>query len=252
MSLRQWLFDNPPSGTTLTTGNVFSEDNAVPQQVTASGGSIQSSDVQVHAGTTSARFVRSSPGCVIRLPLVAASQQLAVSMYVFRPAYTVNEGFLAVRHSSGPVAHVQATSTGALVILLPSEGGSVTGTAGDIPANTWVRVEVVTDTAAATMTATSYLGDSLTPIGTLTHSALLSTAAMTHIDIGLPSGSSNALTQYIDSVQTNDGSTTEIGPYIPPAPPETNAYIRVNGEWVPADPYVRTGGSWVLADSVPL
>lgn len=252
MTLRQWLFDYPASGTSLTTANVRSEDNVAPQQVNASGGTIQSSTAQIQAGTSSVRFEHSTTPGAIRLPLVSAtSQQLAVSFYLHHPSYPASEGFCSIRHASGVVGHVQASATGALGIIVPS-GTTVTGVPGDVPVNTWVRVEVLTDTAAATMTATTYLGDSLTPVATLTHSALLSTAALAALDIGRPSGTTGGYTQYFDSVQTNDGTTTPIGPYFPPVPPETNAYVRVNGAWVLADPYVRTGGAWVLADAMPI
>jgi hypothetical protein len=249
MTLRQWLFDNPPSGTVLTTANVRSEDVVAPSTVSPGSGSIQSSDVQKQAGPTSAQFTGPGPSIIMRLPFVAASQQAAVSMYLYRPATAASEGFCAVRAGS-PIAHFQVSSTGALVIFTPSGGTTVTGTAGDVPANTWVRLEILVDTAAATASCTSYLGDSLIPIGTLTHNALLLTDPVTHIDVGRPTGTSASFTQYIDSVQMNDGSTAEIGPYVPPAPPGSIAYLRVNDTWVQTTPYMRLNGEWVASDPI--
>lgn len=248
MALRQWLFDYPTDGVTLNTSNIHSEDEAAPQQVNASGGTIQSSTAQVQAGTTSVRFEHSATVGVIRLPLVAASQQLAISLYLYRPAVTVLEGFCAIRHASGPVAHLQTAPDGALAITLPSGGGSVFGAAGDVPTDTWVRIEAIADTAAATLMCTSYLGDSTTPIGSVSQNALNVASPMTHIDIGRPAGTTGGFTDYFDSVQTNDGTTTPIGPYVPPAPPETNAYIGVGGAWIQADPYIRVNNQWVLTD----
>jgi len=252
MTLRQWLFDNPPSGTVLNAAIVRSEAAVAPSAVSAGSGSIQSSDVQKQAGPTSAQFTGPGPSIIMRLPFVAASQQAAASVYLYRPATAASEGFCSFRYSSGTIAHFQVSANGSIVIFTPGTGGTtVTGTAGNVPVDTWVRLEMSVDTATSVATCNSYLlDDTGTPLGSVTHSALIVTDPVSHIDVGRPTGSTASFTQYIDSVQMNDGSTAEIGPYVPPAPPASIAYLRVNDTWVQTTPYMRLNGEWVASDPI--
>lgn len=245
--MSQWLFDVVPSGTTLNTANTVSQDGLVAQQVTASGGTIQSSSEQVHAGDTSARFSGSTSTTIIRLPFNSASQQVAARLYLYRGAQAGIEGFCSLRYSGGPIAHFQITATGALAITLPSGGGSVYSADAVVPANTWTRYEILADTAAGTASCTAYLGDGTTPLGSVQHSALNRTDPVSHLDIGRPSGTATAFTQYFDSVQMESNTTDMIGPYVPDAAPASNTYFRLNGAWLPVVEHIMIDGQWVAA-----
>lgn len=223
MTLRRWFFDVLPSGSTLNTSNIVSADAAAATSASAgTGGTIQSSDVQVHHGDTSARFVGGGTGAgssqLTRLAFVAANAAAALSAYHWGTVL-VSRDVINVRHSAGQLFRIGISGTGAVQVK-DSSGGVLGSTAAAAWAiDRWNRIEAFWDNsggaAAGTITLEVYNGDSLTPTGTVTLSGVnLGTLPTSHADFGSPNSGSSTDTHYFDSIQTNDGATALIGPYV--------------------------------------
>lgn len=220
MTLRRYLFDVLPTGTTLNTGNVLAVDGAAATIVGAgSGGTIQSSDVQVHEGDTSVRFIGGGVSApLIRLPFVAAS---AANAIVITHWGTVLSGvdICNVRHASGQLFRVGISGSGA--VQIKDTAGGVLGSAApgaNWAIDRWNRIEIKWDNsggaAAGTADVEVFVGNGLTPTGTLSLSGVnLGTAPASHIEIGSPNAASYTNTHYFDSIQMDNGRTTFIGPY---------------------------------------
>jgi hypothetical protein len=223
MTLRRWFFDVLPSGSTLNTSNIVSSDAAAATSASAgTGGTIQSSDVHVHHGDTACRFVGGGTGAassqLVRTPFVAANAAGALSVYHWGTALTSRD-IINVRHASGQLFRIGISGTGA-VQLKDSTGGVLASTAAAAWAiDRWNRIECFWNnsggSAAGTATLEVYDGDSLTPTGTLNvTTANLGTAVASHMDVGSPNSGSATDAHYFDSVQTNNGATSFIGPYV--------------------------------------
>ncbi len=223
MTLRRWLYDVLPSGSTLNTSNIVSSDAVAATSASAgTGGTIQSSDVHVHHGDTACRFVGGGTGAgssqLVRLAFVATNAAAALSVYHWGTALTARD-IINVRHASGQLFRIGISGTGA-VQAKDSTGGVLGSTAAAAWAiDRWNRIEAYWDNsggaAAGTITLEVYNGDSLTPTGTLSLSGVnLGTAVASHMDVGSPNSGSVTDAHYFDSVQTNNGATAFIGPYI--------------------------------------
>lgn len=230
MTLRRWFFNVLPSGTTLNTSNVLASDGAAASIVSAgSGGTIQSSDVQVHHGDTAMRFAGGgSASQAARLPFVAANNVGAFEIYRWVGAMTAVD-ICNVRHASGQLFRVGITSAGA--IQVKDSTGNVLGSSGTgaIVASSYYRIAVKFDnsggSSAGTVDVEAYAGDSMTATGTLSLTAVnLGTAAAASIDIGSPNSAVYTEVQYFDSIQMDDGATSFIGPYtVANQPPQVTA-----------------------------
>jgi hypothetical protein len=225
MSLRRWFFNVLPSGTTLNTSNTVSADSATATSASAgTGGTIQSSDVHVHNGDTSCRFVGGGTGAgssqLVRLPFVTGetSRAAALSAYHWGTALTARD-IINVRHASGQLFRIGVSGTGAVQVK-DSTGGTLGSTAtGAWAIDRWNRIEAFWDnaggTAAGSITLEVYNGDSLTPTGSVSLSGVnLGAAVATHVDVGSPNSGSATDAHYFDSVQMDNGATAFIGPYV--------------------------------------
>lgn len=223
MTLRRWFFDVLPSGSTLNTSNIVSSDAAAATSASAgTGGTIQSSDVHVHHGDTSVRFVGGGTGAgssqLVRMAFVASNAAAALSVYHWGTALTARD-IINVRHASGQLFRIGISATGA-VQAKDSTGGVLGSTAAAAWAiDRWNRIEAFWDNsggaAAGTITLEVYNGDSLTPTGTLSLTGVnLGTAVASHMDVGSPNSGSATDAHYFDSVQTNNGASSFIGPYV--------------------------------------
>jgi hypothetical protein len=220
MTLRRWLLDVTPSGSTLNTSNVISSDAVAATLVNpGTGGSITSTDTPAHAGDTSARLVGGGAGsCVLRLPFPAAAAAGAISLYHYAGTLTTMD-IISVRHASGQLFRIGISGTGAVQIKDSSGGvlGSTSSGAWEI--DRWNRIECHWDnsggSAAGTATLEVYNGDSTTPIDSAAVTGgNLGTAAAATIDLGNPNLTIFSGTHYFDSVQMDNGRTSFIGPYV--------------------------------------
>lgn len=223
MTLRRWLFDVTPPGSTLNTSNVVSTDGVNASVVSpGTGGTITSSDAQVHHGATSVRMVGGGGGAggsyQVRLPFAAANYAGAMSFYHFGTALNPLD-IINVRHATGQLFRVEVSATGGALIK-DATGVVIVGTeASDVWAiDRWNRIEIKWDNGGGTTAGIAdlavYVGDSLTPVGTAsTTTGNLGSAPATTVDIGSPNSGAYSDAYYFDSVQMNDGATAFIGPY---------------------------------------
>lgn len=230
MTLRRWLFDVTPPGSTLNTGSVVSTDGAnATAGATGVGGTFTSSDTEVHLGATSARFVGGGTGAdssyLIRLPLVAANYMGALSLYHFGVALNSID-VINVRHASGQLFRIGISAIGSVQIKTGAGTVIASTDSGAWQIDRWNRIEVKWDNSGGATAGIAevavYDGDSLTPAGTVSTAAgNLGSAPATTVDIGSPNSGSYTDAYYFDSVQMNDGATSFIGPYVevnePPA-----------------------------------
>jgi hypothetical protein len=221
MTLRQWLFDVTPSGSTLNTSNVVSVDSVAASAVSAgAGGTITSSDTHVHHGDTSAQFQGGGTNTQqARLPFPAAAAAGAVSLYHWGGTLAALD-FINVRHSSGQLFRIAISGTGS--IQVKDATGVVLGSTatGAWAIDRWNRIEFKWDnsggSAAGVIDVEVYVGDdTTTPTGTLNLTGVnLGTANAATMDIGSPNAFSYTNAHWFDSVQMDNGRTTFIGPYV--------------------------------------
>lgn len=224
MTLRSWTWDEvTPAGTTLTTGNTRSNDNAAPTSSGVSNGTptLRSSALAI-AGTLSAEFV--APGgatssCYHRLPFVGGATNVAVAGFHrmdILPAGT-SMVIATLRHSAGATMRLVVTTSNKLQIQ--SGTGTVLATSADsYVAGQWNRLEVVADTVTGNVSFRAYVGNTATLIAEAvgTGLAISSPNALTHMEIGTPVTVQSALvatvTQWWDLLRMDDGATAELGP----------------------------------------
>jgi len=231
MTLRQWLFDVTPSGSTLNTTNVVSVDSAAASTVSpGTGGTITSSNTHVHHGDTSAQFQGGGTNTqVIRLPFPAAAATGALSLYHWGGTLG-SVDIINVRHASGQLFRIGISGTGA--IQVKDSTGAVLGStaSGAWAIDRWNRIEAKWDNSggasAGVIDVEVYVGDATSsPTGTLNLTGVnLGTATAATMDIGSPNAFSYTTAHWMDSIQMDNGRTTFIGPYVVVnQPPEVTA-----------------------------
>jgi hypothetical protein len=222
MTNRLWAFNVTPTGTTLNTSNIVSADGATATTAGAgSGGSIQSSDAQVHHGDTSIRIVGGGVTApLVRIPFAAANNACAISVYNYSGTLAALD-IINIRHASGQLFRIAISGTGSIQIK-DSTGATLGSTAptGAWAINRWNRIEVKWDNSggasAGTVDVAVYDDDSTTTTGTLSLTGVnLGTAAASVVEFGAPNANSYTGTIYYDSIQMSDGATSFIGPYAP-------------------------------------
>lgn len=223
MTLRRWGMEGVPQGVGFTASTLVSTDptGGVASQVNTGGGTATSDNTHVATGTQAIKFaIPTTSTNIARIPLVAASQQAAISVKLWLAAAPGgNFQVLTARHSAGTALRVQINSTGKLVLL--NQSGAIVGTStGSLTFNQWVRIEVVLNTAVGSASLRGYAGDSTTVDAQVVAAsgADLTTNTVVAVDIGSSGGNGTgaAIDMWVDDLQTNDGATVEIGPYVAP------------------------------------
>lgn len=226
MTKRLWLFDVSPAGTALTNTNVRSDDNvaATGTGVTAGTGSLVSS-TDSHIGFSAEFTANASSTVQSRLSFPAGTSAGAVSIYqkaASAPAITGSSTAQLL------IARVRCTS-GGIDILLRSNGTIVLANGSTVQASStgvWtagVRHRYdLSFTIGGSCTLDVFVGDSTSSIASLTVASGTSSGTTTAMDIGvLTSVLSATWVTTFDSIQMEDASTTQLGPYIevndPPA-----------------------------------
>jgi hypothetical protein len=219
---RLWPNDVLPTGTTLTTSNITSDDAANATVASAgAGGTLQSSTAQIHAGSASMRHVGGGTAVgQCRLPFPATHANAAATSLYYYPNPTLTAlDFAHIRRSGGQLWRLSFTAAG--IVQAKSSTGTVLGStaSGALATGRWNRVEAKWDnsggTSAGTIDIEVFDGDSLTPTGTLNLTGLdIGTAVTTDLEILSPSTSSFAGTHYFDSIQMESGTTSFIGPFV--------------------------------------
>lgn len=221
MTLRRWLFNVTPSGSTLNTANILSEDGAAATVAGAgTGGTLQSSNVQVHQGDTSARFVGGgTSAAVVRIPFPAANAAAALSVYHYGLVLSALD-IMNIRHASGQLFRIGISGSGAIQVK-DSTGAVLGSTAtGAWAIDRWNRIDMKWNNSggasAGTIDVEVYVGDATSsPTGTLSLTGVnLGTAATSTMEFGTPNAPSYTGTNFFDSFQMDDGRTTFIGPYV--------------------------------------
>jgi hypothetical protein len=203
------------NGVTITAGNSGSPALSL---VTSSGGASAIYDTaSAFDGTTGGKFASDgSNAAYAQAPFNASCTQGAVSVAVKIPASTpaADYNFLNIRDTSGAlVLSLVYRSGGSLVAADKASVYSTILTAAQATAGTFFRVELVVTALSATAgayTARAY-NSAGTQVGSTVNvtTANTGTTAMSYVRFG--STSATAFTISLDSVQTSDGATTEIG-----------------------------------------
>lgn len=233
---RIWL-NNNTDGVTCSTANVLAVDGAAASSVSpGAGGTITFESDSPHEGTTGLKFTPGTATGQVRLPFVAASSTGAFSGYHRAASLPpATRDILNLRHASGQIMRLAVDTSGRL-LSRTAAGGAIAQTATGVwVANRHNRIELVFNVGNAgatdSYTATIYDGDSTTPLDTLTSSAVdLGTADAVSVDIGHPNNSSSGWETLWDSIQMDNGATSEIGPYIPSGPQTVEPTGIASGE----------------------
>lgn len=223
MGLRKWFFDVTPAGTALTTANIKADDltAATSTGVPAGTGTLVST-ATAHTNQAAEFTANSASTVQTRLGFTASTTSGALSYYQ-RAA-----GAPAITGSSTAqllLSRVRCTS-GGIDVLLRSNGTVVlahgstvtTSSTGLWTAGTWHRLSLTFNITAGTAELKVYAGDSLSALATLSVTGGTATGTTTAIDVGvLTNGLSSTWVTQFDSVQMEDASSSELGPYIPAA-----------------------------------
>jgi YD repeat-containing protein len=260
MTVKTYTFEGT-QGTTVTAAN------SGVSQVSSSPGTITYDAAMAATGTTGAKFVSASSVIAIARPLAnAPANQMAFSGTVTTPAVAPSGGLfvtvMTLRHASGTVLRVKYTAAGALVLQDATGANDVTLLTG-VALATQYRIEIVALVGAATSAPFDGhyainvypAGGGSTPLngspvtGTTYN---LGTAAIVGGDVGVTNVIAQVVTMGWDDVQFNDGGTTEIGPYVPPAQsftsfPLTTSWSTVGGGTVTANMSDNDDATGVIA-----
>lgn len=234
MGLQRWFSNSQPNGTSVSLSNFLSSPSALqPVVVSAAGGStLKYSNLHPHSGGLGLEvFAVSGSNSQVRLPLEASNNLVAVEFYDYINGAipSTAEVICSVRHASGNICKI-ATITGGRLQQQDSTGGPLGTTfqtaTGIITANTLLRYSVLVNVSTGFMSTEVYLGDSTTPLATLSNTVAgsLGSNPVVSIDIGRPNTTAQNVTQYFDVISIQDGSSSRIGPYtVTNAPPTSNA-----------------------------
>lgn len=220
MTLDRWLCNNT-DGVTCSTANVLSTGGLSAFAVSpGAGGTITFESDNPHEGSTGLKFTPGTATGQVRLPFAAASATGAFSGYHRAASLPpATRDILNLRHSGGQIMRLAVDTSGRL-LSRTAAGGAIAQTATGVwVANRHNRIELVFNVGNAgatdSYTATIYDGDSTTPLATLTSSSVdLGTADALYVDIGHPNNSSSGWETLWDSIQMDNGATSEIGPYL--------------------------------------
>lgn len=219
MTLRTWLLDTA-NGTTATAANIVATDATAATQAASGVGTFTNSSP--HAGVSCLRWPVSAgaSSVIARLPLPAANVSAAFEFYHRATALPAQDTVIFTgRHASGIAVRIGVRTDGSVRLYDSVNATIATTAAGAWAINRWNRISLVATVATSTTGSASlkvYNVDGLTPTGTASGSAAnLGTAAFSACDIGVPgTGPTGGWTADWDSLQMNNGATSEIGPYI--------------------------------------
>lgn len=226
MTRRTWLAENASSGTTITTANFLAVDSAAAALVANGGtGTIwQFSNTQTHLGLSASCYAPSGNTPLLRLPFPTAHKTGAISFYHYAATPGASLTIGQLRHASGIVVQFGVNVAGN--IFLTSANIALTNSAGTVPHGQLNRYELVYDVGTTTSNGSATLrvfaGDSLTPVTSVSVTGVNMTQQnVTQLDLGRVNAGAYVLTQYFDSIQMDDSTTSEIGPYIVANAPPT-------------------------------
>lgn len=211
MSLVTRSFEGFTPGTTMTAANAGA-NQVVPQ---GTGASATYSDLYPHEGTGSAKFVASGNGLnIARFNAAATSMTASYGVGVTITATpTSNARFTAVR-GSGPSVNVEWQTDNSIAVFNRVFANPITVATGLQPGTRYyltLRLTVGTTTTNGSFLARVY-DRAGTVLGSATSSTFdTGTAAITAADIGfVNTNSASGSTVYIDYLQLNDGTSTEV------------------------------------------
>lgn len=221
MSLRQFLFENGPAGTSITGTLLGGASFAL---VNKGGGTSTLTAAAAQSGATGAEFVTTATGQynIARLYSVAAADRFAAS-YVFSYLGT---GAASSATAETTIAGLRCSTTDLNPIgmkidalnrvyfidyaLVSLSGSNLKYT---IEPGVKYRVEIVADRTAGTATVNLYTATGTTPVATwAATTANLGPSTINGLEFGVISAN-QAMTVRIDNVQLDDGRTTQIGSY---------------------------------------
>lgn len=225
MALIPYLFDGTDN-TTATTASTGASDI----QVTNTGASItHESDVGLHGSTGLRIHYGTGTGnpAMARFGMAAANNQLSLSVNMVLPATnpTVQHNILMVRSSSGAVATVYRGSTGNFALQPATGAPTALLSAATLSTERNIRV-TLTMTGGSTTTGTwqaKFYNSAGTQIGS-TFSATsqnLSANTPSTIQLGTLTSEGNSIVYGFEDLQVEEGTLTEIGPYVPSIPLDT-------------------------------
>ncbi|RHA43675.1 PKD domain-containing protein [Cellulomonas rhizosphaerae] len=221
MTKYRWGMEGVANGTAFTTSTLTSTAPTGLNATTVSNGtgSNASDNTHVHTGSQALKVtIPTSSSQSYRLPFAAANNAAAISFcFWLAAAPAANFPILTLRHSSGIAGRLQFNSAGKLILLDSAGTGTIGTSTGTVTFGQWNVVDIVVNTTTGNITANLRAAGSGTVVATVTGTgASLSGNALTHIDLGAPSGNGTGSTQTIwfDDVQLDDGATSEIGEYV--------------------------------------
>ena len=129
--------------------------------------------------------------------------------FYFPAAPTATNYFMTVTAGTALTSAAFITTDGSLGVLF-NDGGASTVSAANIPLNTWVRVELATDTAAGTATASVALDNNNGFYGTVVDTGVASNAQVTGGFFGRYIAATNTLF-YFDDIAFKTGNLEVIG-----------------------------------------
>lgn len=230
MTVRTNTAEGQPDGTTVTTGNSGgASGDAFLSVDPGAGNSITFSTEQAMHGTRSYKFITpaAQPNSVLLLD-GATSANFSVRFYLRltgTPASAIIFPCVVQTAAGATVCRLHLNTSRQLVIVNAAGSGVATFTAA-LSLNTWYRIALFgTNGVSGSVTCKLYAGDSLTAVETQgPHTANLGTVDAARGVYGSVSTETPG-DFYIDSIEQNMQSATEIGPVAGGSntPPTANA-----------------------------
>lgn len=204
-----------------TVGNTPTTSSTMPGPYQIQG-TVTFDNAQAAHGTRSVKHVATS-GNVVGVyygnssNLNFASTAIAVRAYFYLPATPADSVNLLSVYSSTDTraAVVGITAAGKLYIRDSASSSLAVGTV-NIPANTWVRLEMyaTAGTSGATINAAMYNFDSTTPLDAVWSSAANTATTLSSLRVGKENYSGYAATYWVDDVAIETAASGLIGPMV--------------------------------------